>query len=200
MSDFAAYTPDAWFDDGLMVNAPRAGHHHGPNRAERRWKNRTVTGTMSLLAAGAAIVAGSLFVDPAATSGTTVIATPHELHASPSLGQRLADALQAIRRTGDDWNGSELTKPAPKSVAAAEAILAQLPEYFTEASAGVDGDGNIYFRMKQGEKLALVTIAPPTMHVVYIEPGQPNVYIDDEHFKGKVLPVRIKRLLNEKMA
>ena len=112
--------------------------------------------------------------------------------------QQLSDALHAIRKSGADWNGESIVAPAERAIVAAERILPQLPPIVAEASAGVDGDGNIYFRMKKEQKLAYLTIEPKLMHLLVMETGQPNVYVDDAQFSGKVLPPRVKELLAKK--
>jgi hypothetical protein len=188
---------EAWFDPyGLLKSvAKRAAEGSRKVRAHARRAAQT----------GMIIVASSLIGLNSAVHATTpevptqlALQWPAEPTAQHTK-QLLADSLHAIRRTSDDWNGIELTKPAPKSMAAAQTILQQLPDIFADASAGVDGDGNIYFTMKQGEKIAFLTVAPPSMHLLYMEPGHPNLYIDNEQFKGKVLPARIKSVLDEKL-
>ncbi len=113
--------------------------------------------------------------------------------------QSLADALHQLRRTGADWNGAKLSEPDSKALVAAEKILPQLPNFVAEASAGVDGDGNVYFRLRQGPKLAYLTVAPRTMYLLVMQSGKESIYIDDEPFK-KLLPARIKRILEDNLA
>lgn len=158
-------------------------------------------------AAAAVVLAAASLVSFNATAKAFTVGLPTqftlEWPAPPAAAytkQSLSDALYAIRRAGADWNGTALTEPVSKSVIAAETILKQLPNFVADATAGVDGDGNVYFRLKQGERIAYLTIEPKLIHLLIVEPGRPNVYIDDEQFKGKVLPARIRDVLTEKMA
>ncbi len=188
----------AWFDPhGLLKSAAVRAAEAGRKVAAR---------TRRAAKTGLIIAATSLIgLNVAARASTIDVPTQLSLSwpAAPTAQytkQQLADALHELRRHGDDWNGTEITKPVAKAMAAAETILPQLPDIFADATAGIDGDGGVYFRMKQGEKLAFLTVSPPSMHLLYMEPGQPNLYIDDEQFKGKVLPARIRRALDEKLA
>ena len=188
----------AWFDvQGLLKSATKRAAEVG---------RKTGTRARRAVRTGLLIAASSLIgFNTAVHAVAPEVPTQMTLHwpADPTAQytkQQLADALHAIRRTADDWTGTQYTRPTPKAMAAAQTILQQLPDFFADASAGVDGDGNVYFRMKQGDKLAFLTVAPPSMHLLYMEPGQPNLYIDDEHFKGKILPARIKHVLDDKLA
>ncbi len=109
--------------------------------------------------------------------------------------QSLADAIHSLKTLQADWNGHDAPAPKPESIKAAEYILPQLPNVIAEANAGVDGNGNVYLKLARGDKVALVTIEPRLVHFLCMEPGKPNVYIDDEQFKGKKLPASIKRAL-----
>jgi hypothetical protein len=185
---------EAWFDvHGLMKTVSRRVVRVG-TRVRRSARTGLIIVASSLIGWNASVHA----ITPEVPTQLTLQwpTGPTTQHTK----QLLSDALHAIRRSGEDWNGVVLTKPAPKAMAAAETILPQLPNFFADATAGVDGDGNIYFRMKQGEKIAYLTVAPPLMHLLYMEPGEPNLYIDDEQFRGKVLPARIKQVLDKKLA
>jgi hypothetical protein len=111
--------------------------------------------------------------------------------------QSLLESLQKIRTLGADWTGHSAASPVEKSVSAAQHILPQIPDVVADARAGVDGDGNVYLRLKQGDKVAYLTVEPKLLHLLYMEPGKDNIYIDDEQFKGKVLPARIKKVLKD---
>ena len=108
--------------------------------------------------------------------------------------QSLADALKALKRLGPDWNGHSAPAPAQASLSAAERLVPELPDVVAEARAGVDDEGNVYFRLAQGDKVAYLTVEPELLHLVCMTPGKDNYYVDDEQFRKK-LPATIRKAL-----
>lgn len=115
-----------------------------------------------------------------------------------SVQDSLRDSLKKIRTLKAGWNRSA---PAPieRAVSVAEYILPQLPDVRAEARAGVDDEGNVFLRIHCGDRVAYLTVEPKIMHLVYMENGKPNVYVDDAPFGGKVLPESIKKVLDERL-
>jgi len=113
--------------------------------------------------------------------------------------QRIADSLQRIKEFHPKGVQFSIAEPDRQSLQSAAILIPQLPNIAAEAAAGVDEDGLIYFRFQQGSKVAVVTIGVNEMHALYMEPGQESVHIEDEEFRGKKLPAKIKKLLETKM-
>ena len=153
----------------------------------------------------AACVAGSLLSFNAATSvfaaappGQLSFAWPQPLTAALTK-KSLLESLKRVRQLKGGWNGHSAAKPIERSVSVAEYILPQFPDIVADARAGVDADGNVFLRFSRRDKVAYVTVEPKLMHLIYMEPGQPNVYIDDEIFNGKILPASIKNVLEKRL-
>lgn len=107
--------------------------------------------------------------------------------------------LRQIASLGDDWQGQEGQAPLRKSVAAAEQLVPSLPGTITNASAGVDGDGNVFFKLQKDDKLAYLTVEPAMMHLLVMVPGEKNLYLDDVKFRPGQFPSKILRALTDKM-
>jgi hypothetical protein len=115
-----------------------------------------------------------------------------------SVQEALQDSLKKIRALKPGWN-REAPAPVERAISVAEYILPQLPDVPADARAGVDDQGNVFLRLHRGDRVAYLTVEPKVMHLVYMEAGQPNVYIDDAEFSGKILPLSIKKVLDERL-
>ena len=126
------------------------------------------------------------------------LAWPIEASAA-STKHALLQSLKSIRRMKADWDGRGAPAPVERSISVAEFILPQLPDVVADARAGLDADGHVYLRLNRGSKVAYITVEPKAMHLLYTEPGHPNVYIDDEQFNGRVIPASIRKVLDERL-
>ncbi len=111
----------------------------------------------------------------------------------------LKELLQKIRELKADWNGQGAVAPVRAAIEAAEFVLGQLPDVPMNARAGVDPEGHVFLRLNRGNQLAYLTVEPRVMHLLVTEPGLPNVYIDDAGFNGKIIPEKIRKVLNERL-
>lgn len=177
-----------WYDEqGLLKTSPPFRKHTGRPRRKLAWAASLIA--FSLIGMN---VAATVYAPSPPAQATLVWPSPPT---AAYTKQSLLESLLKIRRLGVDWTGYSGASPLEKSISAAERVLPQLPDIVADARAGVDGDGHVYLRLQQGEKVAYLTVEPRLIHLLYMEPGKPNIYIDDEQFKGKVLPSRIKQIL-----
>jgi hypothetical protein len=112
----------------------------------------------------------------------------------------LLESLQSIASLGDNWQREDTTAPSRQAVTAAMQIVDALPNTITDVSVGVDGDGNVYFKLRNGEKHAYLTVEPSTMHLLVMAPDQKNLYFDDVKFRPRELPSKIRQTLEQMMA
>lgn len=112
----------------------------------------------------------------------------------------LLESLKSIASLGDNWQGQDTPAPSRQAVTAAEQIVPALPNIIADVSAGVDGDGNVFFKLQKGDKLAYLTIESATMHLLVMAPGRKNLYIDDVKFQPRQLPSKIRQSLEQEMA
>ena len=187
--DFQESEIRSWTRQGMLPTWPQKSEPR-PRRS-RKWVASVVLGA-SLTIGQVALSAATQF--PALVS----FAWPAKPDAEYTR-QSLVESLRQIRSLHPNASGYALPVPDPKSLVAAERRVSQLPDFVAQALAGVDEDGNVYFRFQQGPKVALVTVEPQLMHALYMEPGKSNVYIDDEEFRGKKLPSSIKKLLENNL-
>src|SRR5258708_25543173 len=177
-----------WYElNGLMRAWTPKKKREGPQRKRGvKWAASFIASSLI----GASVATATLFP----ISSQAVLVWPANPTAEHTR-QMLADSVQKLKAIKGDWTGYSTPAPLEKSLKAAEHILPQLPNVLADAQAGVDGDGHVYFRLRQGDKVAYLTIEPRLMHLFYSEPGKENIYVDDEQFKGKILPARIRNLI-----
>ncbi len=179
-----------WFDIHGLLKAwtPTANGKARPKR-----KAKFAASIAAAVMIGCSVTAHA-FIEPLQLS----LEWPAE-HTAASTKHSLLQSLKQLRRLKADWDGHGSPQPVERSISTAEWILPQLPDVVADAQAGINGDGHVFLRLRRGEKIAYVTVEPKAMHLLYIEPGQPNVYIDDEQFSGRVLPANIKKVLEERL-
>ena len=114
--------------------------------------------------------------------------------------QALLDSVMKIASLGDNWNGQGAIAPLKQTVSAAKQIIPVLPNISAKASAGIDGDGNIYLKLEKDNKTAYLTIEPSSMHLLVNTVGEQNLYIDDVKFSPGKLPAKVKQVLETQMA
>ncbi len=186
---FQTYDVTSWQASGVIKPIPAVA-----TRRQRRVKDFFVdvaTSTMLCLS----IVGYNLPVD---TPAAATLDWPTRSTAALTK-QSLTDALKAIKRLGPDWNGYVAPAPTQASLTAAERLIPELPDVTADARAGVDSDGNVYFRLAQGERVAYLTIEPERLHLVCMTPDKGSYYVDDEQFRKK-LPANIRRALATTLA
>ena len=122
----------------------------------------------------------------------------HIPDASYLTKKSLLESLKNIAALGDDWR-EHGAAPSRQAVIAAEQMVPALPNNISNASVGVDGDGHVYFKLQNGEKLAYLTVESSVMHLLVMAPGEKNVYLDDIKFHPKELPSKVRRTLEQKM-
>lgn len=113
--------------------------------------------------------------------------------------QALLESLKSVALLGDNSNEDDVLTPSRQAIVAAEQIVPSLPNLNADASAGVDGDGNVFLKLQKGEKIAFLTIEPTTMHLLVMSSGAKNLYIDDVKFKPRQLPPKIRLMLEQEM-
>lgn len=184
---FQTYDVTSWQENGIMKplvpTAPPARHQ----RRGIRWFAPIVVSSLIGLSIAAYQLAAT-----APAQATLAWPTPPT---AALTKQSLSDAIKEIRKLSDDWNGHNAPPPAQRSIAAAERLVQELPDVVARAHAGINSEGNVYFRLAKGGKTVYLTIEPDLIHLLYMEPGKDNVYIDDEQFRGKKLPAAIRRAL-----
>lgn len=183
---FQKYDVASWQASGVIT--PIAMPAAAPRR-RRRAKDYLVSVVASTVLC-LSIVGYNLPVDTPAIATLDWPATP----TAALTKQLLADALKALKRFGPDWNGYSAPAPAQSSLTAAERLIPELPDVAAEVRAGVDDDGNVYFRLAKGDKIAYLTIEPELLHLVCMTPDKGNYYVDDEPFRKK-LPATIRKAL-----
>lgn len=180
-----------WYDhQGLFKSVQRIER---PPRPVRRaaFVARVASATLALNAAALAFAAEE--------PGQVSVAWPASEARAIAVVDVLNESLQKMRDLKSNWNGQGAPAPVQQSIAAAQYVLNQLPNVHMNASAGVDPEGHVFLRLNRGSRLAYLTVEPRSMHLLYIEPGQPNLYIDDEPFKGKIIPANILAVLNARL-
>jgi hypothetical protein len=179
-----------WFDiNGLM----RAWAPPAKQRARGKRKAKFAASIVTAAMIGCSVTAHAI-VEPLQLS----LAWPAEQTAA-STKHLLLQSIKQLRRLKADWNGHPSPQPIERSISIAEWILPQLPDIVADARAGINGDGHVFLRFRRGDKVAYLTVEPKFMHLLFIEPGQPNLYVDDEQFGGRILPARIKSILEERL-
>lgn len=179
---------DAWFDANGLSKAWEAPKEK--NRPKRNVWFASIVFAMNTLAVA------TLVLPPVPAQAVVMWPTGPT---AESVKESLRDSLRALKSLRQGWGGHEIAAPVRESLMAAERILPQLPNFFVSAKAGVDGDGNVYFRLSKGSKVAYLTVEPKLLHLLCTEPGKTNIYIDDQKFKGNTLPPRIIRVLTENL-
>lgn len=180
-----------WFDSEGLARA----WTESPKTITRRPK-RNAPWIASMIVAVAFSAASSVTL--AAPPGQVVMTWPTPATAQ-SAKDNLRFSLRTIKKLGKDWSGNPGSAPVRESIDAAERLLPQLPNIALDARAGVDGDGNVYLRLSKGTRVAYLTVEASLLHLFYTDAGNDNVYIDDQKFKGSVLPSRIVQVLSEKL-
>lgn len=198
--DFFQVGITSWLSQGIFAVsgqsknvASRVGQVAARQAARARAR---VSETASALLIGASICAvapAEAIVDPGA-SAYSVSVDP-----ARAAKQSLLDAVEKISALGDDWLGQPTVPPSRQAVSAAMQVIPALPAITAEASAGVDGDGNVFFKFQQDAKFAYLTIEPTTMHLLLMAPGKANRYFDDFNFKRGQLPGKIRAALESEM-
>ncbi len=185
----AARPRTVWFDvHGLMRSWRRRAE--SLSRPRRRAKY--------VAAVAAALIGCSMTAHAVVEPVQLTLNWPAEKTAAATK-HSLLQSLKRLRHLKADWNGRGAAAPVERSISIAEWILPQLPDVVADAKADLDGDGNVLIRIKNGEKIAYLTVEPKVMHLLYIEPGQPNIYIDDAVVTGKMIPVDITKVLGERL-
>ena len=114
--------------------------------------------------------------------------------------QALLNSVRRIASLGDNWNGQGAIAPLKQAVSAAEQIIPALPHISAKASAGIDGDGNVYLKLEKDNKIAYLTVEPAFMHLIVMADGKKNLYIDNEKFNPGKLPPKVREALETQMA
>jgi hypothetical protein len=189
---FEAYDVASWQASGVIkpILAP-ASPAQRQRRAKDFFVNIVASATIGLTVAGYSLVT----VEAPATAALEWPTKP----TAALTKQSLIEALRAVKSLNADWNGHAAPAAAQASVAAAERLLLELPDVVADVRAGIDDDGNVYFRLAQGEKVAYLTVEPDVLHLVCMTPNKGNVYVDDEHFRKK-LPATIRKALTTTLA
>lgn len=195
--DFDGSGIRSWINRGMvMLAAPNI-----PTSEEKKPVTSFVSSarTKSLIVA---LIFGTNFCAIAQTvslPNQNASACSHVPEPSYLMKKALLESLSKIASLGDNWQGQDAHVPSRQAVTAAEQIVPTLPNIIADASAGVDGDGNVYFKLQKGEKFAYLTVEPTTMHLLVIAPGEKNVYLDDVKFQPRELPSKIRRTLEQKL-
>jgi hypothetical protein len=108
--------------------------------------------------------------------------------------------LENIASFTESWQREGDSPPSRQAITAAKQLVHSLPDSIADVSVGINGDGNAYFKLRNGEKLAYLTVEPAIMHLLVMTPEEKNVYLDDVRFHPRVLPSKILRTLEQKMA
>ena len=181
-----------WFDFHGLLKAWK------PRREDSESRPRRKARAFATSIVASAMVGFSTMAHALAEPLQLTLAWPVE--ASPaSTKYQLLQSLRDIRRLRADWNGRGAPAPVERSVSVAEFIVPQLPDIVADARAGVDADGHVFLRLNRGTRVAYITVEPKVMHLLYTEVGQQNVYVDDEQFNGRVIPAKIKKILDERL-
>lgn len=190
---FEPYIVGAWQVDGLVKRVEQSGKRVKRQSRHKEW--------FSSLALSAVLAVGT------ATAQATVVVPPGQASlnwpTAPSVSFTKDVLLEGLRKLRDfhgDWLAEPKGAPNAASLTAAANIVPQIPNLFADARAGVDGDGNVYLRFRKDDKTMYLTVEPHLIHLLVMQPGQPNVYIDDEKFKGKILPTKIRGVLAANLA
>lgn len=189
---FQTYDVTSWQANGLTKLLARTAP---PPRHQRRKANYLVQMVTSTVIALSVATCELAIAAPAQAA----LAWP----APPTVAstkQSLSEAIRNIRKLGDNWNGHNAVAPMQQSIAAAERMVQELPDVVAQASAGVNGEGNVYFRFAKNGKTVYLTIEPNLLHLICMEPRKDSLYIDDEQFRGKKLPAAIRRTLTTTLA
>jgi hypothetical protein len=189
---FEPYIVSAWQVDGMVKRVEQPAKRANRQPRHKEW--------FSSLALSTALAIG------AATAQATVLPPGQaslKWPTAPSVSftkDVLLEGLRKIRDFHGDWLAEPKGPPNAASLTAAANIVPQLPNLVADARAGVDGDGNVYLRFRKDDKTMYLTVEPHLIHLLLMQPGQPNVYIDDENFKGKILPGKIRGVLATHLA
>ena len=184
---FQTYDVTSWQASGVIIPLASTAAPSRNQRRGARWFTHIVASSLI----GLSIAAYELTI---AAPAQAAVAWPTPPTAA-LMKQSLSEAIKEIRKLGDNWNGHNAPAPAQPSITAAERLIQELPDVVAQAHAGINGEGNVYFRFTKGGKTVYLTIEPDLIHLICMEPGKENVYIDDEQFRGKKLPAAIRRAL-----
>lgn len=181
-----------WFDiNGLMTAWRPAAKARKPRR--KRGQAFKAMMTAAAFAFGASTAATTQAMQ---TQEPMQLSLTWPVDPTPALTKyHLHQSLKGLRRLKANWDGRGAAAPIERSISVAEYILPQLPNIIADAQAGLNGDGHVFLRIARNNRVAYITVEPRTMHLFYVEPGSPNVYIDDEQFNGKIVPAAIKKTL-----
>lgn len=188
-SIFEAVKVQQWFDVDGLLKAWKP-----ETRAPRPKRKLAFAASV----AAAATVLGMNLAHTIAVPVQAAVTWPTE-QTPASTREALQNSLNVVRGLPNKWDGRHAPKPNQRSVQVTEYILPQLPDIVAEARAGIDDEGNVFLRLARSNRVAYLTVEPRSMHLLFVEEGQRNVYIDDEPFNGKILPANIKRILDERL-
>lgn len=196
--DFGGSGIRSWLNQGMVVLS-------SPNAPAPLKVNRVATFVSSARTRSVifALMIGTNFCAVAQTvnlPNQNAFACSHVPEPSYLTKRTLLESLNSIASLGNNWQGQEAPAPSRRAVTAAQQIVPSLPNIIADASVGVDGDGNVYFKLRNGEKLAYLTVEPSTMHLLVMAPGQKNVYLDDVNFRPRELPSKIRRTIEQEMS
>lgn len=198
--DFCDSGIRSWFSDGMvMYSSPDTVTTKKPVKKNKTtsYFGSAATKTLAIVV----LIGGSMSASAQTTNLTSPSACVYTHIPAPGELEKnaLLSSLKSIESLVDNWQGYGAPAPSKQAVAAAKQIVPSLPNITAGASAGVDGDGNVYFKLQKGEKLAYLTVEPSIMHLLVMVPGGKNIYIDDAKFNPRELPSKIRQALEHEM-
>lgn len=178
----------AWFDfQGFLKSWVRPERGRKPVRRKAPFAALLATAAISLVSIADAVMQ-PVQLTLALPIEQSALATKHAL----------LESIKSLRLHRGEAMSYGAPAPVERSLTVAQYIIPQFPDVVADARAGLNDEGNVFVRFSRGEMVAYVTVEPKAMHLLVMEPGRPNVYLDDEKFGGKVIPDSIKRVLAER--
>jgi hypothetical protein len=199
--DFSRTSIRSWLNQGLVSLGDQSEQSAQQSKKPSSSRLAGNGGSGLKVAAGALLIGMSVFAfanaETAISPGLSAYSIP--INQDAIARRALMESVKTIESLGDDWDGNYHHAAKSQAVTAAEKIIQALPRMDADASAGLNEEGNIFFKFQLGAKYAYLTIEPSMMHLLMIVPGKPNVYVDNVKFNPGQVPNKIKTALEREL-